>query len=884
MKLTACTVDLSRGVVQRDGRLVRLTPLEARLLTYLAANPTRVIPRGELLREVWEYSAAVRTRADAATVLRLRGKLEADPSAPDHLLTVHGVGYRFEPPAAPVRPRRIPHPASPIIGRDDALGRVAGWLEAARPVVTLTGPPGVGKTRLALEVLSRTAGEVRFCDLSHATDERDVAGVVAARLGLRPDAEPARAVGYALGALDDAVLLLDNAEQVADVLASLLERWRADAPAVRWLVTSRRSLGLAEEQLLVVRPLDVDAPDDDMGPAVALFVARARQLRPDFAPSAAELDDVRAVVRRLDGLPLAIELAAARARVLAPRDMLARREDLLDLLQGRRGAVRAALDSSWALLSPWQQRALATCGVFRGGFSVDAAAAVIDLSPWPEARCSIDVVTVLVDHSFLQVQPADRHGLRLGMLQVTAAWVAERFAALDESVREAAVRAHVAWFAGNRVQSGDLPNVRTAVRRALDRDDGERAARACLSGIELWSSLGPLAEGVEGASGVLATHAVTGELRARLLLGRARLEQRCGDVDHARRSCDAALVAAEGEAELAASVLAMSAGLDRTRGQQDAAVAQLERGLALIDGAPGVDRLRARLLRQLAHLHLERGDTAPAAELYERAHADFLRAGATTDAYRVLDSLARVRRIEGDVAASRALQLESLAGHRAAGNRMGEGVSMAGLAVAQYFDGDLEGAAATLEQAFALHAAIGDRVAQGVNLGIQGNVALAAGRPDQAKRLQGRAARILQAAGDPRRSLIARANLEDVRLVLGEPGVLESLNEVAELCRAMGLAAPEGVVRGSLGLALARAGEHPAATEAFAQGAQLLRGMGYRLELGKLLAKAAEAALLADDPARARAAFDEATALREAMAGAGPELHRTLDALAPRIP
>ena len=185
-------------------------------------------------------------------------------------------------------------------------------------------------------------------------------------------------------------------------------RWVGACADAVFVVTSRERLRLAGEESFPLEPLAVDSE------AVDLFVARARAQRPDFALTAANRDDVGRIVRLLDGLPLAIELAAARVRVLSPAQLVERMRDRFALLAGARGDVarqatlRAAIDWSWDLLVPWEQAALAQCSVFEGGFTLELAEQVIDLAAWPEAPPVMDAVQALVDKSLLRTLGAGR--------------------------------------------------------------------------------------------------------------------------------------------------------------------------------------------------------------------------------------------------------------------------------------------------------------------------------------------------------------------------------------------------------------------------------------------------------------------------------------------
>ncbi len=350
-------------------------------------------------------------------------------------------------------------------GEQAALGELVG---AGARLITLVGAGGVGKTRLSLEWARAAEGTLRrdgvglvFCDLSASRSADDACAAMARVLGapLAADAtteETVAQVGRALAELDRAVVILDNVEQLAALAPRLFEPWLALAPHVQIVATSRERLRLRGEQCLPVEPLGLP-PAGETAPAViaaseavVLFVARTRQVRLDFAITAADASAVAAVVRALDGIPLAIELCAARMGVLAPGQILPRLARRLDLLvtgprdaPARHATLRAALMWSWDLLEPWEQEALAQCSVFRGVFSLEAAEAVL-VTP-AGAPPVLDVIQSLHEKSLVRVSsPAGepRYGLLESVRELAASMLAER------AGTPAAEARHAAFFLG----------------------------------------------------------------------------------------------------------------------------------------------------------------------------------------------------------------------------------------------------------------------------------------------------------------------------------------------------------------------------------------------------------------------------------------------------
>jgi predicted ATPase len=303
--------------------------MELRVLVYLSNRPAIDVSREELLRKVWGYAPGVVSRAVDTTVGRLRAKVEADPTAPRHLFTVRGIGYRFQPlPALSTESViRVPGPPpSRLFGRDEDLRELTRLIGRSR-MLTVLGPAGVGKTRLCLEYLAQHSAPIVYAEVATCTDAESMAAQVAEALGLRlARGETGQdQVAAALSLRRELLVVLDNAEQLDDQAAAALSAWCRHAQGVRFLVSSRRRLRIAGEQCLVLAPLGEDQ-------AVALFRDRCAAMG---APLDTLDQGVRLLVRRLDGLPLALELAASWARMLSPGELAERLVPSFALLSNR---------------------------------------------------------------------------------------------------------------------------------------------------------------------------------------------------------------------------------------------------------------------------------------------------------------------------------------------------------------------------------------------------------------------------------------------------------------------------------------------------------------------------------------------------------------------
>lgn len=426
-------------------------------------------------------------------------------------------------------PHALPAEADGFIGRGEALSTIEHLFDGGARLVTLLGLGGVGKTRLALRHargwLAAYPGGAWFCDLSSATGTDGIVHACAHALGVPLGGGDAVArLGEVMAGHGECLIVLDNFEQVARHAGDTLGRWLAQAARARFLVTSREVLGLAGEHTLALPPL----PDGDAG---ALF--RTRSAAAGVALDAADEAALPALLRLLDGLPLAIELAAARARLLPPAALLPRMGERFKLLVARGGrrdrqaTLRAALDWSWELLSGDEQRVLAGLSVFEGGFEIDDAEGV--LAPLVAAGAWVpDLLQSLLEKSLLRRMGAGR----LAMLRTVQDYAGEQAVALG--VGAAARERHWRHWAmatearATRQRGADLDNIVQACRLAAAAGAAEAAELLGLA----WSVLrlsGPfqaaidLAEGAgaalpANAPGQAVVHRVIGA--ANSLLGR----------------------------------------------------------------------------------------------------------------------------------------------------------------------------------------------------------------------------------------------------------------------------------------------------------------------------------------------------------------------------
>ncbi|MEP6874622.1 MAG: tetratricopeptide repeat protein [Burkholderiales bacterium] len=747
----------------------------------------------------------------------------------------------------PVREVRhsVPAERDSFVGRQESLQLLAKKFEDGARLVSVLGIGGTGKTRLATRFawsrLGDYPGGVWFCDLSQARSVDGIHFAVAQGLDVPlGQTDPVVQLAHAIAGRGECLVILDNFEQVARHAEETLGRWLERAPQAKFIVTTREVLGIVGEATFALDPLPIRD-------AAALFVRRAQAAKSGFQTSADDDAAIGQLVRVLDGLPLAIELAAARVRAMPPRTMLARMHERFDVLLSRAGrrdrqaTLRAAFDWSWELLSEAERVALAQLSVFRGGFTHESSAAVLDVSSLSPASRAVDLVDWLVDKSFVrQIDDA-----RFDLLESVREYAAEhlrtegRFAGSGHAAFVAAELRHGTYFSalGPRRATEhscvELDNLVAACRRAVARGDGTTAADALTSAWGAIELQGPFRLGVELAEAVSALAGLSAES-----------ELKVGWVSGA--ACQ--LVGKSTEA---------------TRHLQQA----VARARALGDRL-----LEARALHVLAPRQAQRGQIAEAAASFESALESFRALGERGHECAVLNGLGGFCESLGRMDDAQRHYEAGLQLAREAGERRWEGGAAGNLAQFHANLGQPSKARPLYAQAVQIAQELGDRQWQAnarCNLGL---MHFTEGRLGDAQTELEASLAAARDMGYAQLLSIVQCNLGLVAEARGAVDQARAYHEAAvALARELGDRRGEGQFLTYLGVLDARQARFDSARAHLATGEALLRSVSDRVSLGILLCARAETEHRGGAPDAADAALAQADALAREITGIDPE-------------
>jgi predicted ATPase/DNA-binding SARP family transcriptional activator/Tfp pilus assembly protein PilF len=765
--------------------------------------------------------------------------------------------------------RKLPVPTTSLIGREADIAAVAAASDLHR-LVTLTGPGGVGKTRLAVAVAeSRSAVYLEgmaFVDLSSIGMDLIVPEALAAALGVRTagSAAPIDAVCAWL-APKRFLLVLDNCEHITGGVASVAQSLLSKCPFVHLLCTSRVALGQDGEHAVKTRPLEVppaavpvnlrtQARDLLQYSSVEAFVARACAANPRFKLTATNLEDVARVCRAVDGLPLGIELAASRVRNHSAAEIVAAMNERLARLShrsastARHRSLTSAIAWSYHLLEGGEQRLLRRLSIFRGGWTLHAAERVCDADGSEDSE-ALGLLTSMVDKSLVS---ADSNGrfTRYRLLEMVRQYARDRL--LENGESEVYRGRHLAFYLTlaeeaqphlTGVDQADWlelleqehDNLRTALESsAASQEGGYAGLRLCSALQVFWSTRGHLSEG--------------------------------------RLHCAMALAhdGARERTAVRAKVLNGAGNLARGQGDFAAARSLYEQALA-INRELGIRRLEAGNLNNLGLVAMDQGDFAAARSLYEQALIINRETGNRAWEAINLANMGLVAVNEDDYTAARLLCEQALIIDRELGNREAEARNLNNLGIATMSQGDYSTSRLLTEQALVINRELGHRAWEASNLGNLGNIARTQGDHSAANSLYEQALVINRELANRAGEGTNLGNLGIVAINQRDYAAARTLLEQAlTIHRELGCRSMEAGNLGNLGIVALDQGDHATACSLLKQALAINCELGSRLRVGLCLEEFAALAAARNRPARAVALWGYAEPLREEMGAPRP--------------
>jgi predicted ATPase/Tfp pilus assembly protein PilF len=801
-----------------------------------------VLPAGVTLKSLGEH--------------RLR-----DLERPEHIFqVVHRELRAGFPPlrTLSVLANNLPRMATSFIGRTREIDDVKRLLSESA-LVTLTGVGGTGKTRLALQVgaefLTTDGRSVWFAELSGLADEALVPHSVASALRLRED--PKRPI---IDTLTDylrpmsALVILDNCEHLLHACALLADTLLKSCPQARILATSREPLQVPGEVIYRVPSLSFEPAAIEGGPAmheerrmpseaVRLFVERAMAANPGFAGNGPTIGVVEEICRRLDGIPLAIELAAARVRVLTPEQVRDRLSDRFQLLTGgsrtareRHQTLRATVDWSYDSLTDEERRALRALSVFAGGFTLETA----------EALCEGDVLNTishLVDKSLVNFDPVPTPRYRL--LEIIREYAGEK---LGECGEERGARdRHLKCFAQLTEQAE--PHL-TSVKQKEWLDLLEREHENLRSALE-WGLGGRVADEGRETNGsesddpnarlVLALRLAAApgsrfwEFRAHFSEGRRYLKAATEALAGLTNGEPAGALTAKVSGALLGKLWHCAGALAHRQADYAESQRDLERACRFSEDA-GDRRGLAHALNGLGIVAKETGNFERAHALYESALRIWRELGDPWGVAMSLNNLGVVAKETGNLDDARTLYEEAIEMWRTLGDQWSISMTMNNLGVIARAQGDTRRATELYEEALRIRREIGDRRGIAMSLGNLGNVRYQSGEYEHAEALYDEALKLRQEVGDRFGVAVARLNLGNIAVATGDYETAESrYREVYRVVTEIGDRLVTGYSLYGLGMTALRQGKNEEALSQFTECLSIWRDIGHKTGLPDVL-------------------------------------------------
>ena len=724
-----------------------------------------------------------------------------------------------------------------IVGRHTQRQSIGEHFRSGNRLVTLLGTAGVGKTRLALEVsedLQDLEHKVIFCDLTEATDELGIARRLARALDVRlRDIDPMAHLCEILSA-QRTLLILDNLEQVRATIGPLTQEWINNTEHLLILTTSRVRLMVEAETVVSVQPLALLE-------SVDLFVVRGQSVSPRFALTSANRIQICQIVRQLDGLPLAIELAAARLKLLTLDEIGTHLSNRFGLLRSSGKDARAldtALDWSWSLLEPWAKAALSQASLFHGGFDLAAATGVIQKGEIKDAPEIFDVLGGLVDNSLLRLDHSDS-GVRYSLLESIRVYANNKLNDPTEGdptlwgpkARLSAQQNHAAYFSkfGNPASLRALKGFKSSAQwdglfleldnlvAAIDYGTTESAPLCCLAALKVLGMKGPVTLGVDIATQVMKMPDLNRRAYSLLEIERGKCLRISGRMGEARSMVHSLppmqMAAVEPESE--------------TKAEEPEPLSR-EAGL-----------LEAARLMELGNIEFNESKYVEAEKCFSSALDIFQKHCDRAGEGEAIGSLGIVYQAQGqnDQAGEHYTQAIDIA--REIGNKRSEGVNLGNLGNVYGEHGQHDLAAEHYTQALDIAREIGNKCTEGIHLGSLGLLYKNQGQHDLAVEHYTQSIDIAREIGDKRSEGINLGNLGGVyREQKQHERAVEHFTQAIDIAREIGDKLFEGINLNCLGIVYQEQGQHDRAVEYFTQAIQIAKEIGNKrfegINLGNL--------------------------------------------------
>jgi predicted ATPase/class 3 adenylate cyclase/Tfp pilus assembly protein PilF len=804
--------------------------------------------------------------------------------------------HTFPPLRSSIQDRtNLPHQLDSFFGRRSDIQQLKKRISGGQRLITLLGTGGTGKTRLSQHLgfseLKRFSGGVWFCDLSSATSKADVFGAVATALRLPlTNADPEAQLTASINGRGRAMFILDNLEQVADEAAVAIHRWLQQCPQAMFIATSRRLLKISGEEVYPLEPL----PTED---AVNLFFDRARAVQSDFQRTPETQETVSQLVNQLDCLSLAVELAAARIRILSPDQILNRLHQRFKILRYKRSAqtsrqntLEGAIDWSWTLLDCHERSALAQLSVFHSGCTLDSAEEIIELEDSADTPLVIDAIEALVDHSLLRrSEPFPGHvryrmfesirhyaGSKLGEAKPAAELRhAEHYSQLgsDEFIESLDIRDGTKR---RKILGVEKANLSAGIDYALQANTPILAATCAIALAEEYRLTGPFNEAILIIENCLK-HPLPTPIKGRLFYRHGWLLQLSGRPNLAQKILTEALsfFRESEEKQHQGYVLGNLAWLHRERGNYPAARKGYLEAIAIAKTENNL-RFEGVNLGSMANLMLSEGQVEEAAALYTKALNIAKQVGDRKSEGTTLGNLAYLQRDLGQVEAAESNFKLALQIAREVGGRRGEGITLANLAGLQRNQGKRKKSLRNYKKAVKIAQEVGNKRGEAITLRNMADLQIEEKAFEEAHTNLDRTLTISQEINNDVLRGKAFGSLARLLYVQGQhDAATPYFKKAIAICeRSHPITA--GIYGGTLALIQAQKGLFDEARKLLDAGETILKTTS-KVEYGKLLCKKAEILQMAELPG-AIEALEEAEIIASDMGGnAVSELSLAID-------